>query len=116
MYCPSCAHQNSDGAAVCAACGQSLALLPVPRLTAPPQPAAARRLSGTAVAGLVLAFFCAPLGLVFSIIGYSECKRSPETVEGLGLAIGGLVLASVQLVLALIAIAAWGAIVKSIFF
>jgi hypothetical protein len=50
------------------------------------------RTSGMAIAGFVLSFFCALLGLIFSCIGYSECKKSNGTVTGEGLAIAGIII------------------------
>ena len=45
-----------------------------------------------AIAGFVLSFFCGLLGLIFSVMGYNECKRSGGLVSGEGLAIAGIVL------------------------
>ena len=50
------------------------------------------RTSGMAIAGFVLSFFCAILGLIFSIIGYNEAKKSNGMVTGEGLAIAGIVI------------------------
>jgi type II secretory pathway pseudopilin PulG len=64
------------------------------------------RTSGMAIAGFVLSFFCGVLGLIFSILGYNECKRSNGTVGGQGLAIAGIVLSSLFLLIGLLAVVA----------
>lgn len=62
------------------------------------------RTSGMAIAGFVLSFFCALLGLIFSIIGYNECKNSNGAVKGDGLAIAGIIISICMMVLSLIII------------
>jgi len=59
-------------------------------------PPVATRTSGMAIAGFVLSFFCALLGLIFSIIGYNEVKRSNGMVGGGGLALAGIIISIVQ--------------------
>jgi hypothetical protein len=79
-----------------------------------PQPVyAARRTSGMAIAGFVLSFFCSVLGLIFSILGYNECKRSNGTVEGQGLAMAGIIISIVSLALGVIYIIFVAAVVGS---
>lgn len=56
-----------------------------------------------AIAGFVLSFFCGLLGLILSIIGYNECKRSNGTVLGQGLALAGIIISSLMLVVGLLA-------------
>ncbi len=58
--------------------------------------------SGKAIAGFVLAFLCGVLGLIFSILGYQECKNSNGTVKGEGLALAGIIIASINMFLGLI--------------
>ena len=48
--------------------------------------------SGMAVAGLVLAFFCGLFGLLFSIMGLSEVRRSGGRIGGERLAVAGIVI------------------------
>jgi hypothetical protein len=50
------------------------------------------RTSGMAIAGFILSFLCSILGLIFSIIGYNECKKSNGAVTGEGLAIAGIII------------------------
>jgi hypothetical protein len=51
-----------------------------------------RRTSGMAIAGFVLSFFCGLLGLIFSILGYNECKKQPGIVTGEGFAVAGIII------------------------
>ena len=65
------------------------------------------RTSGMAIAGFVLALLsCSLLGLIFSIIGYDECKRSFGAVKGDGLALAGIVISTVWLLVAITWLAA----------
>jgi hypothetical protein len=61
-----------------------------------PMPAAVRT-SGMAIAGFVLSFFCGLLGLIFSILGRNECKRSGGAVGGAGLALAGIIISIFQM-------------------
>jgi hypothetical protein len=86
---------------------------PVPPVIGPPRPgppAAGQRprTNPFAMAGMIfgiLAFACCPkvlfgvLGLIFSLIGLSQINRHPESYEGRGLAIAGLVLSIAGLLL-----------------
>jgi len=67
----------------------------------PPVAPRAYRTSGMAIAGFVLAFFSSPLGLIFSIIGRNECKRSGGTVGGDGLALAGIIISIISIALAI---------------
>ncbi|MGB7749211.1 MAG: DUF4190 domain-containing protein [Verrucomicrobiia bacterium] len=86
---------------------------PIPPLIGPPRLgiSTAGQLPKTnsfATAGLIFGilsvtcFCCCPfnvLGLVFSLIGWSQINRHPELYEGRGLAITGLILSAASLVL-----------------
>lgn len=65
------------------------------------QPGEITRTSGMAIAGFVLSFFCGLLGLIFSLIGYNECKASNGTVGGEGLALAGIIISLVSMLLGL---------------
>jgi len=67
-----------------------------------------RRTNGFAIAGLVcgiLSMACCCgcpfsfLGLIFSLIGWSQINRHPEVYEGRGLALAGLILSAASLLL-----------------
>lgn len=62
------------------------------------------RTSGLAIAGFVCSFFCGLIGLILSILGRNECKRSGGTVGGEGLALAGIILSIVNLVFAVFVI------------
>jgi len=94
MNCPNCGAQNLPGSAFCAQCATNLM---APPQFGMPQPGMMpmyqqTRTSGMAIAGFILSFFCGLLGLIFSCIGYSECKKSNGTVTGEGLAIAGIII------------------------
>lgn len=52
-----------------------------------------------AIAGFVLSFLFALLGLIFSIIGYNECKKSGGTIGGEGLALAGIIISIVMMLI-----------------
>lgn len=66
-----------------------------------PEPGVQTRTSGMAITGFVLSFFCGLLGLIFSLIGYNECKASNGTVGGEGLALAGIIISIVGMLLGL---------------
>lgn len=68
----------------------------------PPPYAGEAKTSGMAIAGFVLSFFCSLLGLIFSCIGYSECKKSNGQVTGEGLAIAGIVISIIGFLLSIV--------------
>ncbi len=63
----------------------------------PPGLPPASRTSGLAIAGFICSFFCSVLGLILSIMGRNECKRSGGTVGGEGLALAGIIISSILL-------------------
>jgi hypothetical protein len=73
-----------------------------------PQPGLQTKTSGMAIAGFVLSFFCGLLGLIFSLIGYNECKASNGTIGGEGLALAGIIISIVGLVLGIMIAVAGG--------
>jgi Domain of unknown function (DUF4190)/zinc-ribbon domain len=123
MNCPTCGAQNQPNAAFCSQCATNLL---VPPGAPPPNPYGQpyghqpygnpmgygqdpayyapipTRSSGMAIAGFVLSFFCGLLGLIFSCIGYSECKKSNGQVTGEGLAIAGIVISILQLLMGIV--------------
>jgi Domain of unknown function (DUF4190) len=60
------------------------------------------RTNGMAIAGFVCSIVLGPLfGLIFSIIGLNQIKKSPEKYTGEGLAIAGIIISIVYLLLLL---------------
>ena len=78
MFCKNCGSQINDSAVICPHCGVA---------THNNSPVSQKSSNGFAVAGFVLSFFFALLGLIFSAIGLSKAKT---TGSGKGLAIAGL--------------------------
>lgn len=60
---------------------------------APPQQGS----NGMAIAGFVLAFFCTPLGLIFSILGLRNAKNAGG--KGRGLALAGIVISIAAMII-----------------
>jgi hypothetical protein len=114
MNCPTCGAQNLPNAAFCSQCSTNLMAppgMPPPGMQpgapmmygAPPiQP----RTSGMAIAGFILSFVCSLLGLIFSIIGYNECKRSNGAVTGGGLALAGIIISIISMLFGILWFAA----------
>lgn len=72
----------------------------------PPAVPPVSRTSGLAIAGFVCSFVCGLLGLIFSIMGRNECKRSGGTIQGEGLALAGMIISIVSLALGVLGILA----------
>ena len=90
MFCNNCGSQIDDKAVVCPHCGAATQNLNV---------TTQNKSNGFAIAGFVLSFFFALLGLIFSIIGLNKAKTIGS---GKGLAIAGLVISLVWIVLVII--------------
>jgi hypothetical protein len=113
MNCPKCGNAAAPGAAFCAICGSNFAggMVPGPGVP-PPMPAygyqqpmmmGPQRTSGMAIAGFILSLVvCGILGLIFSIMGHNEVKRSNGMVGGGGLAMAGIIISIIRLVLEVI--------------
>ena len=56
--------------------------------------------NGLAIASLICAFFCSPLGLIFGFVAKSQIRRTGQ--QGNGLATAGIVVSAVSLVLGVI--------------
>lgn len=124
MNCPTCGAQNLPNAAFCSQCATNLMAppgMPGPGMPRAPMsmpgmygaPPVATRTSGMAIAGFVLSFFCGLLGLIFSILGYNEVKRSNGMVGGGGLALAGIIISVLQLVGWILWFAVVGAAINS---
>jgi hypothetical protein len=67
----------------------------------PPQGyTAAAGTNGLAIASLICAFFCTPLGLIFGLVAKSQIKRTGQS--GNGLATAGIVISLVSIVFSLV--------------
>jgi hypothetical protein len=135
MNCPRCATINLDGSVVCSSCGAQLPAAMPPAGAGYPPPGAghpppgagyapppqgyypppygvpmqmAPSTSGMAIAGFVLSFLCALLGLIFSIIGYNEVKNSNGMKTGGGLALAGIIISIVNLLLGILIVSSGG--------
>jgi hypothetical protein len=51
--------------------------------------------NGFAIASLVCAFFCSPLGIIFGLVARSQIQRTGE--RGAGLALAGIIISVVSL-------------------
>ncbi len=71
-----------------------------------------RQKNGLAVTGFILCF-TGLLGLIFSILGHNEVKRSNGTVGGGGLALAGIIISILQLVGGLLWFTVVGAAINS---
>lgn len=116
MTCPRCNTINPMGSVACATCGTPLMQMPPGQGYMPPPgqpyvmmaPMVQQRTSGMAIAGFVLSFLCSILGLIFSILGYNECKSSQGMVKGEGLALAGIIISIVSLALGILMVASGG--------
>ncbi len=106
MLCSVCGTPFTVGATFCSKCGNNLSAVSgippgMPMMPPMMDMPMMTRTSGMAIAGFVLSFFCGLLGLIFSCIGYSECKKSGGTVTGDGLALAGIIISIVSMLLGL---------------
>ena len=90
-FCPNCGNEVDEKAVICPKCGVSME-----------EPKTEKQSNGMAVAGFILSFFFALLGLIFSIIGLNKSKT---TNSGRGLSIAGIIISIISMVLAAIMIA-----------
>ncbi len=125
-FCPRCAAPNLENAVACSACGVSLGSMPMsgmgmgqqqPPPGVPPTPYGSAPFapyynmpttSGMAIGGFVcgiLGLLCGLIaipGLILSILGLQQCRKSNGEVRGAGLAIAGIVISCVFLLLNII--------------
>jgi type II secretory pathway pseudopilin PulG len=104
MICSRCGKDSPDGSPFCSTCGNSFRFGgPLPPIPGLPQP---EKTSGMAIAGFVCSFVCGLLGLIFSAMGYSECKKSGGKIKGQGLALAGLIISIVSMGISVLGILA----------
>ena len=94
MFCKNCGSQIDDNAIACPHCGVATHNLSAVGQTST---------NGFAIAGFVLSFFFALLGIIFSAIGL---KKAKTTGSGKGLAVAGLVISILQYAIIIIVIIA----------
>lgn len=94
--CSKCGTVAPGPAPFCSVCGASLVVGGV--MPAIPPPPIATKTSGFAIAGFVLSFVCGVLGLIFSLLGYSEAKKSNGRITGEGFALAGIIISIVSIV------------------
>ena len=63
-----------------------------------------RGTNGFAIASLVCAFLCSPLGLIFGFVARSQIRRTGEGGDGLALA--GIIISALSIVLGLVVVLA----------
>jgi hypothetical protein len=109
MSCPNCGTLLAAGTPYCSTCGANLSHARGLGVVYQPQPQV-ERTSGMAIAGFVLSLFaCSLLGLIFSIVGYSECKKSFGAVKGERMAVAGIIVSIAWIVI----FVAWAAAIGS---
>lgn len=91
-FCPNCGKQLDDNAVLCPQCGTTFQ-------NGNQTTYVEKKSNGMAVAGFILSFFFALLGLIFSIIGL---KKSKETNSGKGLSIAGIIISTLNMVVGFI--------------
>lgn len=100
MTCSKCGTVAARPGPFCSSCGTSLVAGGV--MPPMPPPPIITKTSGLAITGFVLSFVCGVLGLIFSIIGYNECKKSKGRITGEGFALAGIVISIVSVVCAVL--------------
>jgi hypothetical protein len=65
-----------------------------------PPPPASYGTNGMAIASLVCAFFCAPLGLIFGFVARNQIRQTGQ--QGDGLALAGIIVSAVSMVVGVI--------------
>ena len=90
MYCKNCGENLSEGTMFCSKCGAPTENI---QNTTPVR----EKTNGMAIAGFVCSFFIPILGWIFCGIGLNNAKKYDG--KGKGLAIAGLIIASVVFIL-----------------
>ena len=119
MYCSSCGAENAADNAFCLRCGARLGQ-PTPLAQQTVVVATPRRSSGIATAALIMGILSFPFGILFSIlaiifgnIGLGETRKDPS-LEGAGMAKGGLVCGIISLALWVIGLIVYFAFIASL--
>ena len=70
--------------------------------------------NGLAIAGFVVSFFCAIVGLVLSLVALSQINNSKIPLGGKGLAIAGMVISLVGLLFWITYLIVWAVVIGSV--
>lgn len=105
-FCPNCGNEVEENADICLKCGFKMQ-----NTNSISNNTSSKNSNGMAVAGFILSFFFALLGLIFSIIGL---KKSKETNSGKGLSIAGIIISCINMIIGVIIVAISGLTVFSI--
>lgn len=93
-YCTNCGKKIDNAAHICTDCGIRVAVVEN-------QNSNSERTNGLAIAGFISSFFISLVGLILSIVGLNQIKKTNE--RGKGLAIAGIVISSAKMVLTVLA-------------
>ena len=100
--CRYCGKTVEDNASFCAHCGAALGTYASTTVqSAPPT------LCTMALIGFILSFFVPIAGLIVSIIGKSQIKKSNGSLNGNGFALAGIIISAVSMIISFIAIVAY---------
>ena len=100
MFCFNCGKNLDNNAVICPYCGVQVGTFKINNdNNASSTNYPAKRFSGFSIAGFVLSFFgwLSLLGLIFSIMGYTDTKS--KALGGKGLAIAGMAISGLDLIL-----------------
>lgn len=86
-FCTKCGNELDEKAVACPKCGN--------KVENAQNPVVEKKSNGMAIAGFVLSFIFALLGLIFSIIGLNNSKT---TKSGRGLSIAGIIISSIRMI------------------
>ena len=91
--CENCGKEQKQKANYCSDCGKSL--------TDTKETQSTNRTNGLAIAGFIVSFFAGVVGLILSIVGLVQIRKTNE--GGKGLAIAGITISAVKILFSIIA-------------
>ena len=94
-YCSRCGNKIEEGASFCPNCGIDLNNFNYNASTPAP-----KKMNGLCIVGFICSFVFVILGLILSIIGYNEAKKSGE--DGKEFAMAGIIISAAKLILFLV--------------
>lgn len=102
--CRFCGKSIEDNATFCNHCGASLTTNAASNNIATSTQNAPPTLCTMALVGLILSFFIPLAGLIVSIIGRSQIKKSNGALNGGGLALAGIIVSVVSMIFTFVAV------------